>query len=192
MCVPTLRQVTDKITCHAWHQMCNTSNNDIHKWSCRLYNIGMFPLLAEGRSGSSHPMLQWCKDLPPMILKTFCRCLLCSDSSQSTHCTLTQIRRQCAIPVFDGLFDREDNNILQLLFTCAHWHGLAKLRMHTDRTLGILDEVTTLLGVKFQHFILWSILVESLIPMNFNVKLTPAHAKLLWNQLPPPIRTWCR
>ena len=55
--------------------------------------------------------------------------------------------------MFDGLFDREDNNILQLLFTCAHWHGLAKLRMHTDRTLGILDEVTTLLGVKFRHFV---------------------------------------
>jgi hypothetical protein len=55
--------------------------------------------------------------------------------------------RQCAIPVFDGLFDGEDNDeILQLLFVFAHWHGLAKLRMHTDQTLALLDEATALLG----------------------------------------------
>jgi hypothetical protein len=64
------------------------------------------------------------------------------------------LRAQCAIPVFDGLFDGEDNNeILQLLFMCAHWHGLAKLRMHTDETLALLDEATILLGVKFRRFV---------------------------------------
>ena len=56
--------------------------------------------------------------------------------------------------MFDSLFESEDNDdILQLLFTCAHWHGLAKLHMHTDQTLGLLDEVTTLLGVKFRCFV---------------------------------------
>jgi hypothetical protein len=35
---------------------------------------------------------------------------------------------------------------------CAHWHGLAKLRMHSDLTLDILDEVTTFLGKAFRHF----------------------------------------
>jgi hypothetical protein len=35
---------------------------------------------------------------------------------------------QCAVPVFDGLFSKEHNQIiLNLLFACAHWHFLAKL-----------------------------------------------------------------
>jgi hypothetical protein len=36
---------------------------------------------------------------------------------------------------------------------CANWHGLAKLRMHTDQTLGSLDKSTALLGLKFRHFV---------------------------------------
>ena len=35
---------------------------------------------------------------------------------------------------------------------CAHWHGLAKLRMHSDLTLDVMDEVTTDLGKAFRHF----------------------------------------
>jgi hypothetical protein len=34
----------------------------------------------------------------------------------------------------------------------AHWHGLAKLCMHSDPTLEIMDEVTTTLGHQFRHF----------------------------------------
>jgi hypothetical protein len=41
---------------------------------------------------------------------------------------------------------------MRLLFICAHWHGLAKLRMHSDLTLDILDELTTSLGEAFRNF----------------------------------------
>jgi hypothetical protein len=34
----------------------------------------------------------------------------------------------------------------------AHWHGLAKLRMHTDPTLEIMDKVTTAVGHQFRNF----------------------------------------
>jgi hypothetical protein len=34
----------------------------------------------------------------------------------------------------------------------AHWHGLAKLRMHHDYTLEIMDQVTTTLGGKLRAF----------------------------------------
>lgn len=34
----------------------------------------------------------------------------------------------------------------------AHWHALAKLRLHTDLTLGILDQYTTLLGKFLRDF----------------------------------------
>lgn len=42
--------------------------------------------------------------------------------------------------------------VLELLFDLAHWHGLAKLRMHTDPTLDILSQVTTSLGNRFRTF----------------------------------------
>jgi len=39
---------------------------------------------------------------------------------------------QCAIPVFEGLLPELHNtHVLKLLFDLAHWHGLAKLQMHT-------------------------------------------------------------
>jgi hypothetical protein len=60
---------------------------------------------------------------------------------------------QCAIPAFHGLFPSpHDETIQELLFTCAHWHALAKLRMHTDHTLVILEELTTVLSDQLQFF----------------------------------------
>jgi hypothetical protein len=60
---------------------------------------------------------------------------------------------QCIIPVFDGLLPEPHNQkILELLFVMAHWHGLAKLRLHTDPTLDIMDSVTVSLGTKLRHF----------------------------------------
>jgi hypothetical protein len=61
---------------------------------------------------------------------------------------------QCAIPAFEGLLPEPHNkSILRLLFICAHWHGLAKLRMHTDDTLKILDETTVQTSTAFQAFV---------------------------------------
>jgi hypothetical protein len=70
-----------------------------------------------------------------------------------TYAHLRLRRLQCAIPVFDGLFPEPHNTaVLSLLFICAHWHGMAKLSMHTDDTLTILDNTTTELGVTFRSF----------------------------------------
>ncbi|KAJ7174906.1 hypothetical protein C8R46DRAFT_1161271 [Mycena filopes] len=60
---------------------------------------------------------------------------------------------QCALPVFEELLDGEhDTIVLDLLFILAYWHALAKLRMHTDFTVDLLDSVTTLLGRQLRHF----------------------------------------
>ena len=60
---------------------------------------------------------------------------------------------QCSIPVFDGLLPEPHNQIvLKLLFLLAFWHGLAKLRMHTDRSLTLMDNVTTHLGKQMRLF----------------------------------------
>lgn len=60
---------------------------------------------------------------------------------------------QCAIPVFEGLFPEPHNKIvLDLLFSLSTWHSLAKLRLHTDATLGLLDSATQLLGNQLRLF----------------------------------------
>jgi hypothetical protein len=60
---------------------------------------------------------------------------------------------QCSIPVFEGLLPEPHNTILlDLLFLLAQWHGLAKLRLHTDDTLKIMDQVTVALGNQLREF----------------------------------------
>lgn len=55
--------------------------------------------------------------------------------------------------MFDGLFPEPDNrHIAQLLFALAHWHGFAKLRMHTELSLAVLDNNTRILGDKLRNF----------------------------------------
>lgn len=64
-----------------------------------------------------------------------------------------EMQTQCAIPVFDGLLPEPHNTrVLKVLFDLAHWHGLAKLRMHTDSTLNVLSRVTTALGDRLRTF----------------------------------------
>jgi hypothetical protein len=53
---------------------------------------------------------------------------------------------QCIIPVIEGLIEPHNNAILQLLFTLAQWHALAKLQVHTDATVALLERTTKLLG----------------------------------------------
>lgn len=38
------------------------------------------------------------------------------------------------------------------MFVLAHWHGLAKLKLHTDSTLKALDDLTSILGDEFRSF----------------------------------------
>lgn len=74
------------------------------------------------------------------------------------------------MPVFDGLFPGTHNRAIQeLLFTCAHWHGLAKLRMHTDATLEILDSTTVILGKQLRHF-------AQVICLKYNTRELPKEA----------------
>jgi len=55
--------------------------------------------------------------------------------------------------VFDGLLPEPHNTaVLDLLFVMAHWHALAKLRMHHDLTLDIMESVTACLGKLLRSF----------------------------------------
>ncbi|KIJ65337.1 hypothetical protein HYDPIDRAFT_28047, partial [Hydnomerulius pinastri MD-312] len=60
---------------------------------------------------------------------------------------------QCALPVFEGLLPEPHNSsVLRLLFLLCRWHGLAKLWMHTDETLQVMDGVTQALGNAIRAF----------------------------------------
>jgi hypothetical protein len=55
--------------------------------------------------------------------------------------------------VFEGLLPEPHNAaVLNLLYLLCYWHGLAKLRMHTDETLEIMDNVTKSLGDAIRAF----------------------------------------
>lgn len=62
-------------------------------------------------------------------------------------------KKKCAIPVFEELLPEPHNRqLLELLFLLAHWQGLAKLRLHTEDTLSMLDKATIDLGKALRDF----------------------------------------
>jgi hypothetical protein len=58
------------------------------------------------------------------------------------------------MPVFRGLFPSLDHDVLiqDLLYACCEWDSLAKLRLHTDATLLMLEDATTALGRLLRQF----------------------------------------
>lgn len=59
----------------------------------------------------------------------------------------------CSMPVFEGLFPGDHDSIVQeLLFSLLLWHGLAKMRIHTDKTLVLLQDAKHHLGAALQQF----------------------------------------
>jgi hypothetical protein len=60
---------------------------------------------------------------------------------------------KCAIPVFEGLLPKKHDGIVRkLLFELSTWHGLAKLRLHTESTVNDLETSTTRLGEMLREF----------------------------------------
>jgi hypothetical protein len=61
--------------------------------------------------------------------------------------------QQCIIPCINGLLPEPHNTtVLSMLFVLGTWHSLAKLRMHTDSSLKLLDDATTCLGIALRYF----------------------------------------
>ncbi|KAF8603666.1 hypothetical protein BDV93DRAFT_523134 [Ceratobasidium sp. AG-I] len=60
---------------------------------------------------------------------------------------------QCIIPAIEGLMPRiYEQQIITLLFVLCQWHGLAKLRQHTSKTIDVLRRTTTRLGHELREF----------------------------------------
>ncbi|KAK7442067.1 hypothetical protein VKT23_016343 [Stygiomarasmius scandens] len=59
---------------------------------------------------------------------------------------------QVSMPVFEGLFPDHEKEILDLLFDLNAFHSFAKLRLHSDTSLSMLDDYTTNLGKSLRAF----------------------------------------
>ena len=61
---------------------------------------------------------------------------------------------QCIIPVIEGLLptQKDENEILDLIFLLATWHAYAKLRLHTDNTLNSFEALMRPLGAALRNF----------------------------------------
>jgi hypothetical protein len=57
------------------------------------------------------------------------------------------------MPVFEGLFPEGHDEVVQsLLYRFAQWHALAKLRMHSETTLSMLDKTFKCLSRQLRDF----------------------------------------
>ncbi|KZV88625.1 hypothetical protein EXIGLDRAFT_751594 [Exidia glandulosa HHB12029] len=60
---------------------------------------------------------------------------------------------QCSIPAFENLLPEPFNTtVMNILYTFAEWHALAKLRLQTEDTLKSLEETTITLGAQMRSF----------------------------------------
>ena len=63
---------------------------------------------------------------------------------------------KCIIPVFEGLFPEKhrqhEKDIIDTLFLLATWHAYAKLRLHTEDTLDLFEQLTAPLGENLRLF----------------------------------------
>jgi len=58
------------------------------------------------------------------------------------------------MPCLEGLLPEPHNTtVLDLIFLLATWHALAKLNIHTDTSLHLLDITTTALGAGLRYFV---------------------------------------
>jgi len=55
--------------------------------------------------------------------------------------------------VIEGLLsEKDEKDILDLIFILATWHAYAKLRLHTEHTLASFDALAKPLGAALRHF----------------------------------------
>ena len=128
--------------------MCTAPSSNILIFHCRYHAIPSFGRDTIWRFADN------CLEMKKMAAHNFEDLLQVSEpcTCHDIYLALTTPAK-CAIIVFDGLLPEPHNkSICELLFIMSHWHALAKLWMHNDLTLDVMDKVTILLGASLRHF----------------------------------------
>ena len=98
---------------------------------------------------SHHPTMHW--HHLPHVARPYHITLPCPHRCTTRHIHVSHT--QCSIPAFEGLLDEPHNKrLMKLLYRTSEWHGLAKLRMHTQATLEHLDSLTKEYGRLMRSF----------------------------------------
>ena len=112
---------------------------------------GRSPHLVHPQYDDLHTMLQTWRSLPHGILRIYSRWVLFAWFVNTLQ--HQSILFQCCIPCFEGLLPApHDNSVQKLLYLMSYWHSLAKLRVHSETTLKVLDHVTALFARALCHF----------------------------------------
>ena len=103
------------------------------------------------------------------------------------------------IPVFEGLLDEPHSaHLMKVLYWTAEWHGFAKLRMHTNTTIGHLEMLTKEFGQLMRQFRDTTMLrfyphfSLSLIHMTPHALSFPCHLPTCAQHVPPNHGTYSR
>ncbi|KAG1807920.1 hypothetical protein EV424DRAFT_1543645 [Suillus variegatus] len=155
--VPTCNVLSNRLCPHGFNVFEALVVDLLHEVELGIWRSLLVHLLRIIRSVNKdlvHELDQQYRLVPPFGQSTIRRFTANTSDLSNMAARNFEDLLQCAIPVFDGLLPNNNHNkiIQDLLFTLAHWHGLAKLRMHSDLMLEILDTTTVDLGNLFRRF----------------------------------------
>ncbi|KAG2105838.1 uncharacterized protein F5147DRAFT_775151 [Suillus discolor] len=134
----------------SWVPTSNTFSDSLGLFGFNIFIVLVVDLLHEVELGDLiHELDRRYRQVPPFGPATIRR--FCSNVSEMSN---------MAVWNFEDLLQSSmafspevhNNTIIDLLFTMSHWHGLAKLCIHSDLTLDIFEQQTTDLGKRFRHF----------------------------------------
>lgn len=73
--------------------------------------------------------------------------------SLSWRSTVVQVCHQCTLPVIDNLLPESlQRTVNHLVFVANHWFSLAKLHLHSDSSLQLLQEKTASFGKVIRRY----------------------------------------
>ncbi|KAG2059281.1 hypothetical protein BDR06DRAFT_979903 [Suillus hirtellus] len=154
--VPNSNALSDSLSSFGFNVFAALVVDLLHKFELgiwRMLLLHLLRILCALDKNLIHELDKRYRQVPPFGSATIRR--FSSNTSEMSNMAARNFEDllQCSILVFEGLLSDAHNKILlDLLFIMAHWHGLAKLRMHSDLTLQVLDQHTTDLGEQFRQF----------------------------------------
>ncbi|KIK32395.1 hypothetical protein CY34DRAFT_101573 [Suillus luteus UH-Slu-Lm8-n1] len=156
--VPTTNAFSEKLECLAFNLFCMLVVDLMHEFELGVWKalfVHLLRILSSARAGDEllHELDRRYRLTPTFGRDTVRKFALNASEMKKMAARDFEDLLQCAIPVFDALLPEPHNtNVLALICTCAHWHALAKLRMHTDETLDLLDTAAVMLRKQLHHF----------------------------------------